>query len=208
MSPIRTKLMHDDNIHNIDSLLPNLISDIPNNSITSCDITPTVNYATLQYNTSLSQYVNNYYETANSSLSYSSTTQATVLPQPLIVRLEPISTNFLTNNCVQPISILYSTNSKEQINLNPVNPFTSTCYPSTSNTNRSSNDDKFIDVTNEKFEDLHVVYDQAVRKLSYFNDENVSNKYNDYEWSSLTKSKLPEFQQLCIYSQPVSTLDC
>ncbi|CAH8553377.1 unnamed protein product [Schistosoma haematobium] len=201
MSPIRTKLMHDDNIHNVDSLLPNLISDIPNNSITSCDITPTVNYA-LQYNTSLSQYVNNYYETANSTLSYSSTTQATVLPQPLIVRLEPISTNFLTNNCVQPISILYSTNSKEQINLNPVNPFTSTCYPSTSNTNRSSNDDKFIDVTNEKFEDLHVVYDQAVRKLSYFNDENVSNKYNDYEWSSLTKSKLPEFQQLCIYSQP------
>uniref|UniRef100_A0A3Q0KLT1 Putative cadherin n=1 Tax=Schistosoma mansoni TaxID=6183 RepID=A0A3Q0KLT1_SCHMA len=204
MSPIRTKFIHDDNIHNIDSLLPNLISEIPNNSITSCNITPTVNYATLQYNTSLSQYVNNHHhETTNSTLSsYSSTIQPTVLPQPLIVRLEPISTNLLANNCVQPISILYSTNSKEQIDLNSVNPFSTTCYPSTSYTNHSYNDNKFIDVTNEKFEDLHLVYDQTIRKLSYFNDENVLNKHNDYEWNSLTKSTLPELQQLCIHSQP------
>ncbi|CAH8501186.1 unnamed protein product [Schistosoma turkestanicum] len=214
MSPIRTKFLYDDNNNNnnnnTDPLLPNLLSEIPNYSITPCNITPTINYATLQYHTPSTKYVNNHYETTPTTTtttttisSHYSTIQSTILPQPLIVRLEPISTNFLTTNCIQPISILYSTNSQEQIDLNPLDYSTSRCCSSASDLNCTHNNDKFINnVTNEKFEDLQLIYDQTINKLSYLNNESDINQLNINEWNNSIKLKSPEYQQLCFYSQP------
>ncbi|KAK4471323.1 hypothetical protein MN116_004761 [Schistosoma mekongi] len=209
MNAIGTKFIFDDNI---DPLLPNLISEISKSDITSSCITPTINYATLQYNTSLSQYVNNQYDTTITTTtttlsSYPSTTYGNILPQPLIVRLEPISANMLNNSCIQPISILYSTDSKEQINVNSMNlsntPTSSlTCCSSDSNINYYHSNDKCKNITNQNFEDLHVIYDQTTGRLSYLNDVNILNQHNNYEWNSLMKSKALELQHSCLNSQP------
>ncbi|TNN21243.1 Protocadherin-1 [Schistosoma japonicum] len=211
MNAIGTKFIFDDNVDNIDPLLPNLISEISKSDITSSNISPTINYATLQYDTSLSQYVNNQYDatatTTTTLSSYPSTTYGNILPQPLIVRLEPISTNMLNNSCIQPISILYSTNPKEQIDVNsmnlsntPASPLT--CCSSASNINYCHSNDKCKNITNQNFEDLHVIYDQTTGRLSYLNDANILNQSNNYEWNSLMKSKASELQHSCVNSQP------
>ncbi|CAH8562103.1 unnamed protein product [Heterobilharzia americana] len=209
-SPIKSKLIPDDNLDSINSTMSNLLNEVPNNEITSDNITHTISYSPINYGTSVLHYADNHYNICSLSSPFSSDSQTTVLPQPFIVRLEPISTSIMDTNCIQPISILYPTHSTEnfdQLLIHPISNapgLTSPCFSYSSNINSIKRSKQSCcelnNPPNRVTTDIQARYDQTARNLQFPKEEIHLDQLCNYNTNSLSKPKTPEIQHVCFHS--------